>query len=85
MFSFKKISIGLFIFENCIIESYMFYKNRFEMFSLRRLVLSCLALRRLVLMFNFEKISIRLFSLRRIALSCVALRGLVLSCLDLRR
>ena len=55
------------------------------MFSWRRLVLSCLALRRLVLMFNFEKISIGLFSLRRIALSCVALRGLVLSCLDLRR
>ena len=60
-------------------------KNRIEMFSLRRLVLSCLALRRLVMMFNFEKISIGLFSLRRIALSCVALRGLVLGCLDLRR
>ena len=41
MFSFKKIGFGLFIFEKGIIESYMFDKNRIEMFSLRRLVLSC--------------------------------------------
>ena len=56
-----------------------------ELFSFEKMSISCLALRGLVLMFNFEKISIGLFSLRRIALSCVALRGLVLSCFDLRR
>ena len=36
MSNFEKISIGLFIFEKCINESYRFDKNRIEIFSLRK-------------------------------------------------
>ena len=79
MCSFEGISIKLSSFEE-ISRMFNFENISIGLFSLRRTVLSCFALRRLVLMFNFENISIGLFSLRRIVLSCVALRGLVLSC-----
>ena len=45
---FEKFSIEFFIYEK-VIESYSFDKNRIEMFSSIRIVWTCVALRRLVL------------------------------------
>ena len=55
-----------------------FEKISIGLFSLRLIVLCCLALRRLVMMFNFEKISIELFSFEK--MSVFSMRRIVLSC-----
>ena len=50
-----------------------------EYLTLRRLVLGCLSLRRILLnRILFDKNRIEMFSLRRLVLSCLALRRLVL-------